>query len=157
MNLAKLLNHPFALRYLAVRSRFRRWLFGTPTRILEVLNTTMLLAWGVALIDDRVLELPAFAATWGAFGGQTNEWVAGLFLFAALFALVGALRRGPSGLKLSGYALQLGAVLWATVAINYLYTWPPLNPAAATHAVLSFLGWSAGGFLWERGSAASLR
>lgn len=45
-------------RWLAVRSRCARWLCGTPTKLLEVLNALMLLTWaGTPGVRDVIAKM----------------------------------------------------------------------------------------------------
>ena len=45
-------------RWLAVRSRCARWLYGTPTKLLEVLNALMLLTWaGTPGVRDVIAKM----------------------------------------------------------------------------------------------------
>ena len=59
-------------RWMQLRARAARWLFGTPTTVLEVLNAGMLLVWALAVLDDRLIALPLWwiagriAAWWEA-------------------------------------------------------------------------------------------
>lgn len=137
--------------YLSVRTRFQRWLFGTPTRVIEWLNAALLLSWSMALLDDGLLGLPVYSALHLAAVSWANEALSLLFFLAASFAGAGAVRSDGGADKLAGYGLQLGAVLWCAVAINFLAAFPPINTGVAAYGLLAFFCWSAGGFLWERG------
>lgn len=139
-------------RYLDLRSRFQAWLFGTPTTAIECLNAALLLAWSLALLDDDLLTLPLYSHLRLVENTWSNEILAVLFALAAVFAAVGALRSDSGSDKLSGFGLQLGAVLWVAVSVNFIASYPPINTGVATYAVLAFFCWCAGGLLWERGS-----
>ncbi len=59
-------------RWCALRARAARWLFGTPTTVLEVLNAGLLLTWAVSILDDSLLMLPSYATLFRHYGAS---WV----------------------------------------------------------------------------------
>lgn len=151
----RLLATAAAQRYIRWRARFYGWLFGTPTTVLETMNTILLLSWAGALLDDRLFTLPVYVGlaqltqvSWA------NEALAGLFLIAAVFAGVGAFAEGKRSDKLAGYALQLGAVLWLCVAANFLASYPPLNTGVLVYGVIGAFCWVSGSYLWAKGRQA---
>ena len=152
---AQLMATALARRYVRLRARFYGWLFGTPTTVLEALNVTLLLSWAFALIDDRLVTLPMYVGLQKlAIYPWANEALAFLFLAAATFAAVGAVADGPRSDKLAGYALQLGAVLWLCVAVNFLASYPPLNTGVLVYGCVAVFCWLAGSYLWGKGRDA---
>ena len=152
----RLLATTAAQRYLRWRAKFNAWLFGTPTTVLEAMNTLMLLSWAGALLDDRLFTLPVYVGLDKlAHIGWANEALAALFLIAAAFAGVGAVAEGQRSDRLAGYALQLGAVLWLCVAANFLASFPPLNTGVLMYGVLGVFCWVSGSFLWSKGRQAA--
>lgn len=149
---ARLLASAAARRYIRWRTNFYGWLFGTPTTVLETMNATMLLSWAFALLDDRLFTLPIYVGlTKLAHVGWANEALAILFLCAAAFAAVGAFADGPRSDKLAGYAMQLGAVLWLCVSVNFLASYPPLNTGVLVYATTAAFCWLSGSYLWGKG------
>lgn len=139
-------------RLTCLRARFFDWLFGTPTKVLEALNASMLLSWAVALWDDRLVTLPTYVGiariashTWA------NEALSLVFFGSALFALAGAVLDGCRGDKLAGYALLLGSLMWFCVSLNYLASYPPVNTGLLTYGLTSLFCWLSGTYLWTRG------
>ncbi len=134
-----------------LRRRFYGWLFGTPTTVLETINTAYLLIWSLAIANDDLVANPLYAGFLGDMAQHVNGKAAILFAIAALFAIVGALRgarRIDSGAAaMQGFALQLSAVLWLAVSLNFFASYPPLNPGALSYGVLSWMCWIAGGQL----------
>ena len=59
-------------RWCVLRAKVARWLFGTPTTVLEVLNAGMLLIWAGAVLDDRLFELYLYAP---AFRSLSAPWI----------------------------------------------------------------------------------
>lgn len=137
--------------WVAMRNRFYRWFFGTPTQVLEMLNVAYLLLWGVAMWDDRLLQIPLYAGFLaGRYAALTNEALSVLFFMASLFAATGARRSSPRHVRLSGYALQLSSLLWLCVAANFYASYPPLNTGVLAYSVMALFCWLAGNELWRR-------
>lgn len=134
-----------------LRTRFYRWLFGTPTTVLETINTAYLLIWALAIANDDLVDNPIYAGFLGEMAKNVNGKAAILFGLASLFAIVGALRgarKTDSGAAaMQGFALQLSAVLWLAVSINFFASYPPLNTDALSYGVLSLMCWISGGQL----------
>lgn len=133
---------------LAVRKRFYKWLFGTPTTVIEALNGTCLLAWALALLSDDTVSLPQYSGFFGESITRWNEYVALLFFFAACCAYLGAVRNGYFANRLSGYALQVSALLWACVALNFYASFPPVNTGMMIYGVMACFCWVTGNYLW---------
>lgn len=139
-------------RLICLRSRFYDWLFGTPTQVLEVINVSFLVSWAIALWDDRLIGLPMYVGvariathTWA------NEALSMVFLLAAVFAVAGWVHKGCRSDALSGFALQIGAVMWAAVSLNYWASYPPINTGQLTYGFTGLFCWISGSYLWERG------
>ena len=139
-------------RWCALRARVARWLFGTPTTVLEVLNAGLLLVWALAVLDDRLIALPLYSTAFRLYESSwANEAVSAVFFVALLFALTGIRRHGGRYDVLAGYALQLSALLWTCVAANFLGAYPPLNTGAVAYALIALMCWICGCHLWTRG------
>ena len=139
-------------RWLALRARAAKWLFGTPTTVLEVLNAGLLLVWALAVLSDTMIALPLYSTAFRLYtSSYANEAVSAVFFAAFVFAAVGAYRNGRRADMLSGYALQLSALLWTAVAANFLGAYPPLNTEVLAYGVLAIICWTCGCHLWTRG------
>lgn len=139
-------------RWCALRARVARWLFGTPTTVLEVLNAGLLLTWALSILDDSLLVLPSYATLFRHYSAPWfNEAVSAVFFIALIFALAGIRRHGGRYDVLAGYALQLSALLWVGVAANFLGAYPPLNTGAVAYALIALMCWTCGCHLWTRG------
>ena len=139
-------------RWLSIRARAAKWLFGTPTTVLEVLNAGLLLTWAVALQDDALVTLPFYSAAFRVYSASwVNEAVSVVFFLAFIFATAGIRHRGGRYDVLAGYALQLSALLWVGVAANFLGAYPPLNTEVLAYAGLALMCWTCGCHLWSRG------
>ena len=133
---------------LAVRKRFYKWLFGTPTTVIETLNGTCLMVWAAALLDDDTVSLPQYAGFFGSSLTRWNEYVALLFFAAACLAYLGAVRNGYFANRLAGYALQVSALLWACVCLNFYAAYPPINTGMFVYGVMAAFCWVTGNYLW---------
>ena len=139
-------------RWLSIRARAARWLFGTPTTVLEVLNACMLAIWSLSLLDDDLRGLPSYATLFQRYPQSwANEAVSAVFALALLFSLAGIRRHGGRYDVLAGYALQLSALLWTCVAANFLGAYPPINTGATVYALFALMCWTCGCHLWTRG------
>ena len=148
----RLLQSRPARRWLSLRARAARWLFGTPTTVLEVLNAAMLLTWAGAILDDRMLALPSYSTVFSIYSQSwINEALSAVFFVAFVFALAGIRRHGGRYDVLAGYALQLSALLWVGVAANFLGAYPPINTGAIIYALIALMCWTCGCHLWTRG------
>lgn len=142
--------HPYMQRYREIRRAVHNWMFATTgTRGIELFNAGALLVWAVALFDDRLLALPIYLGRGVWSHPWANELLAGLFAVASVFAIAGLLRKDLRAYKLASFALQIGGLLWAAVALNFLATYPPLNTGVGTYGLLAFVTWSAGCYLWD--------
>lgn len=141
--------HPWIEKYRSLRRVAHAWMFATGTRSIEIFNGLALLVWAVALLDDRLLSLSVYIGAKVYMHPWANEALAGLFALAALFALAGLFRKDEAAQKLSSFALQLGGLIWACVALNFLATYPPLNTGVGLYGLLAFVAWSAGCYLWD--------
>ena len=141
-----------AVQYvLSIRARFYKWLFGTPTTVIEALNGMLLFAWGVAIMDDKMVSISLYAGFLGPSVVRWNECVSMMFFIVSSLAVVGAVKKGPRADRISGYALQLGAVLWLCVAVNFFASFPPLNTGMLTYSIFAMFCWMAGNQLWVIG------
>ena len=139
-------------RWMQLRARAARWLFGTPTTVLEVLNAGLLLTWALAVLDDRLIALPLYSTAFRLYESSlANEAVSAVFFLAFIFAVAGIRHRGGTYDVRSGYALQLSSVLWVCVAANFLGAYPPLNTEVLAYGFLAMMCWTCGCHLWTRG------
>ena len=124
--------------------RMRRWLFDKGTRAIEVLNATIFAVWGTVLLGDggmlQTEHYKGFAVLEDIFGRKA--WACA-FLACAAFAVLGVLCDARRYKVLGGYALLLGALAWALLAMGFVAAYPPVNTAMfvyAAIAVMCFLG-----------------
>ena len=130
--------HVLGLSFLP--ERMRRWLFDKGTRAIEVLNATIFAIWGtVLLIDGRMVQTEhykGFAVFEAIFGRKA--W-AGAFLACAAFAVLGMMCDARRCKVLGGYALLLGALTWALLAMGFVAAYPPVNTAMFVYTAISVM------------------
>ena len=133
------------------KMRFYKWLFGTPTTILEAINVAYLLVWAIGILDDDLASLPMYAGFFGDRAVHVNDKAALLFGAAALLNVLGIVRRrclaDKGAIAVQGFALQLSALLWLAVSLNFFASYPPLHIGVMTYGVFSFMCWSAGRYM----------
>lgn len=138
-----------AVQYaLVLRKRFYGWLFGTPTTVVEALNGVCLFIWALALLNDEMVQLPQYAGVFGTSLTKWNELVSIPFFAAAGCVGFGAIRNGYYANRVAGYALQVSALLWLCVALNFYGSYPPINTGMMVYAVLALFCWVTGNYLW---------
>ena len=132
------------------KARFYKWLFGTPTTILEAINVAYLTIWACAILNDDLAELPFYAGYLGRRAVHVNDKAALLFGAAAAINIIGMVRQrreaDKGAIALQGFALQLSALLWLAVALNFFASYPPLHIGVMTYSTFAFFCWAAGRF-----------
>lgn len=141
----------FARAAFQAKLRFYRWLFGTPTTILEAINVAYLVVWALAILDDDLAALPMYAGFLGDRAVHVNDKAALLFGAAAALNVLSLVRRlcaaDKGALAIHGFSLQLSALLWLAVSLNFLASYPPLHVGVMTYGVFSLMCWVAGRYM----------
>lgn len=145
--LAALGESHFMARYRRARRAMHAWMFATGTRAVELFNIGMLVIWSAALLDDRLLALSVYIGARMLTHPWANELLAFTFAVAAGVGIVGALSKDQAADQLTAWGLQVGAVLWIGVSLNFLASYTPINTGVGTYLLLAFLTWSAGCYL----------
>ena len=120
--------------------RMRRWLFDKGTRAIEVLNATIFAIWGMVLLGDggmmQTEHYKGFAVFEAIFGRKA--WACA-FLACAAFAVLGMLCDARRCKVLGGYALLLGALTWALLAMGFVAAYPPVNTSMFVYTAISVM------------------
>ena len=120
--------------------RMRHWLFDKGTRAIEVLNATIFAIWGTVLLGDggmvQTEHYKGFAVFEAVFGHKA--WACA-FLVCAAFAALGMLCDARRCKVLGGYALLLGALTWALLAMGFAAAYPPVNTAMFVYTAISVM------------------
>ena len=120
--------------------RMRHWLFDKGTRAIEALNATIFAIWGMVLLGDggmlQTEHYKGFAVFEAIFGRKA--WACA-FLACAAFAVL-SMRCDTRRCKvLGGYALLLGALTWALLAMGFVAAYPPVNTAMFVYTAISVM------------------
>lgn len=133
----------FVIGLLFLPTRWRRWLFGTGTRGLKVLNIAILFGWTASLMHDGFGELSTYAGF-----AKLPVGIAGSLLVAVALLLAWALYDNSTrGRLIGGTALILAGLIWLLVGISFWMDYPPLHPGMVMYPILSGLSVLAGDHL----------
>ena len=120
--------------------RMLRWLFDKGTRAIEVLNAVIFGIWGAVLMGIggmvQAEHYKGFAVFEAIFGRKA--WACA-FLACAAFAVLGMLSDARRCKVLGGYALLLGALTWALLAMGFAAAYPPVNTSMFVYTALSVM------------------
>ena len=105
-----------------------------------MLNATIFGIWGTVLLGDggmvQTEHYKGFAVFEAIFGHKA--WACA-FLACAAFAALGMLCDASRCKVLGGYALLLGALTWALLAMGFVAAYPPVNTAMFVYAAISVM------------------
>ncbi|MCP2041537.1 apolipoprotein N-acyltransferase [Neisseria sp. HSC-16F19] len=133
----------FIIGLLFLPTRWRRWLFGTGTRGLKVLNIAILFGWTASLMHSGFGELSTYAGF-----AKLPVGIAGSLLVAVALLLAWALYDNSiRGRLIGGTALILAGLIWLLVGISFWMDYPPLHPGMVMYPILSGLSVLAGDHL----------
>ena len=124
---------------------FLDWLFAHGTRVVEFLNTTLLIGFTLPLIYnlDTILSASPYPKIY--LLGSPFWWSAMALLgLAQLYAMT---RKGIHSNQVSGYILIVSGWVWAMIASLFLVRTPPLTPAPIVYLVIAFICIVAGMYL----------
>jgi len=124
---------------------FLDWLFSQGTRVVEFLNTALLIGFTIPLIFnlEGILSSTPYP----------NIYVTGNPLWWGCMAILGFLqwfamsRKGIHSNQVSGYILIVSGWVWAMVASLFLSKYPPLTPAPIVYLIIAFIDTVAGLYL----------
>ena len=132
----------YGLNVMFLPEGLRNWLFGTGTRALEVLNSSLLLTWGViSLLNAQFVEL---LPTYAHMKIVPTSLVSIIFFFLGIAQLVYALRSTADSNIISGYFLIVSSFVWAIIAVGYWGDYPPIKPGMVLYLPLALVNWWAG-------------
>lgn len=121
---------------------FLEWLFSKGTRVVEFLNTLLLIGFTLPLIynmDTIITQAP-----------YPRVYLLGNPLWWSLMAILGLMqwaamaRKGVHSNQVSGFILMVSAWAWALIASMYIVKTHPLTPAPIVYMIISFVCAAAG-------------
>lgn len=128
-----------------IGENFLDWLFAHGTRVVEFLNTALLIGFTLPLIYnlDTIISASPYPRIY--LLGNPFWWSAMALLgLAQLYAMT---RKGIHSNQVSGYILMVSGWVWAMIASLFLVRTPPLTPAPIVYLVIAFICTVAGMYL----------
>ena len=132
-------------KVLFIGENFLDWLFAHGTRVVEFLNTALLIGFTLPLIYnlDTIISASPYPRIY--LLGNPFWWSAMALLgLAQLYAMT---RKGIHFNQVSGYILMVSGWVWAMIASLFLVRTPPLTPAPIVYLVIAFICIVAGMYL----------
>lgn len=124
---------------------FLNWLFSRGTRVVEFLNTILLIGFTFPLIYnlDSVISHAPYPQIY-LLGNPL--WWGGMAILGLVqwFAMS---RKGIHSNQVSGYILMVSGWVWAMIASLFLVKSPPLTPAPIIYMLIAFICVCAGLYL----------
>lgn len=132
-------------RLIIYSDHFLDWLFAHGTRVVEFLNTALLIGFTIPLIYnlDTIISASPYPRIY--LLGNPFWWSAMALLgLAQLYAMT---RKGIHSNQVSGYILMVSGWVWTMIASLFLVRTPPLTPAPIVYLVIAFICIVAGMYL----------
>ena len=128
----------FVLGLTFLPERARRWIFGTGTRVIEVLNLTLLTTLSVLFWFDHgeMMRLSNYRGFVKLFGESSNGWMAAVFGVLAILAAVSIASTTERPRRLGGFALLASGCIWWAMSAGFVYGYPPLTTGMVVYPVL---------------------
>lgn len=125
--------------------KFLDWLFAHGTRVVEFLNTALLIGFTLPLIYnlDTIISASPYPKIY--LLGNPFWWGAMALLGTAQWYAM--TRKGIHSNQISGYILIVSGWVWAMIASLFLVRTPPLTPAPIVYLVIAFTCMVAGMYL----------
>ena len=132
-------------RLIIYSDHFLDWLFAHGTRVVEFLNTALLIGFTLPLIYNLGTIISASPYPRIYLLGNPFWWSAMALL--GLTQLYAMTRKGIHSNQVSGYILMVSGWVWAMIASLFLVRTPPLTPAPIVYLVIAFTCIVAGMYL----------
>lgn len=141
-------NNEVSMPYKAVVRKsddFLNWLFAHGTRVVEFLNTALLIGFTLPLIFN--LDLLISQAPYPKIYLMGNPfWWAGMAILGVI-QWIAMTRKGLRSNQISGYILMVSGWTWGMIASMFLVLTPSLTPTPIVYSVISFICLVAGLYL----------
>ena len=124
---------------------FLNWLFAQGTRVVEFLNTLLLIGFTLPLISnlDKIISHAPYPQIY--LSGNPLWWgsmaILGCLQWFAMY------RKGLHSNQLSGFILMVSGWTWCMIASLFLVRSPPLTPAPIVYLIIGFICVVAGLYL----------
>lgn len=132
-------------------TQFHNWVFGQGTRVVEFINTVMLIAFTLPFFYNFELILVSKVYSKFYFAGSSLWWFGMIVLgFIQMYAMI---KKGLHANQVSGYILILSSWVWAIIAAIFVASSPPITTAPIVYTVISFVCAAAGLYLLKYNKA----
>lgn len=132
-------------------NKFNSWLFGQGARVVEFINTTLLIGFVMPFLYN--LELILNNQTYARFQytGSAMWWTFMLMLGIAQWWAMSA--KGVKSNQVSGYILIVSGWVWGLVAATFALGAPPITTAPIVYSIIAFVCTVAGFYLLKYNKA----
>ena len=124
---------------------FLNWLFARGTRVVEFLNTALLIGFTLPLIYN--LDTIISASPYPKIYLLGNPFWWGAMAILGIFQWYAMTRKGIHSNQVSGYILIVSGWVWAMISSLFLVRTPPLTPTPIVYLVIAFTCIVAGMYL----------
>ena len=116
---------------------FLGWLFAHGTRVVEFLNSLLLIGFTIPLIYnlDTIVSSSPYPVIY--LLGNPLWW--SLMAVLGVFQWFIMARKGIHSNQISGFTLMVSGWVWAMIASLFLTKTPPLTPAPVVYMVIAFI------------------
>ena len=123
----------FNLRFLP--DKVQKWLFGTGTRAVEVMNTLIMLGFAFVLLSSN--QDFFIVDPYEKFERLHPHTLSVIMFIVAIAQLIMACFKSARSNVLSGFFLLVSALIWFIVFASFTAAYPPLSTGIFTYLVLS--------------------
>lgn len=121
-------------KYICEKTRqFRKWVFATPTRIVELTNTGLLLTFPTIMIINSGGLIPTHPYRNFPLAMGNWPWVCGILL--GLIQLWAMVLPSIKSDQVSGLALQVSMLGYFIIALIFGSDYPPISTAFTTYLI----------------------
>lgn len=135
------------LRFLP--EQWRRWLFGTGTRALKLMNAAILIGWAVVVSEGGFGRLPSYAG----FSRLPKTVAVPLMAGTALLLLITMHVHTVRGRFFAALGLNAASLIYLGISISFWVAYPPLNTGMVIYPILTVISWLAGEHLRDQAHA----
>lgn len=132
-------------------NKFNSWLFGQGARVVEFINTTLLIGFVMPFLYnlDLILNNQTYARF--QYTGSALWWSFMLMLGIAQWWAMSA--KGVKSNQISGYILIVSGWVWGLVAATFALGAPPITTAPIVYSIIAFVCTVAGFYLLKYNKA----
>lgn len=132
-------------------SKFNMWLFGQGARVVEFINTALLIGFVIPFLYNLELILDNQTYARFQYTGSALWWTFMLVLGVAQWWAMSA--KGVKANQISGYILIVSGWVWGLVSATFALGAPPLTTAPVVYSIISFVCTVAGFYLLKYNKA----